>query len=104
VQQAAVMSVKDELRSEEVLACIVLKRPMAENEAAKALFEHYNEHASPATRRRAGSTSCPACRGRECRRSRSTRSSLPALIRAALRTSSIWREPPVAIKCPVDKP
>jgi len=47
VQQVAVMAVKDELRDEEVLACVVLKRPMAEQaaekEAATALFEHCNE-------------------------------------------------------------
>ncbi len=38
VQQAAVMAVKDELREEEVLACVVLKRKMPPNEAATALF------------------------------------------------------------------
>ena len=43
VQQVAVMAVKDELRDEEVLACVVLKREMAENEAATALFHHCNE-------------------------------------------------------------
>lgn len=43
VQQAAVMAVKDELREEEVLACVVLKRPMAARQAAEALFRHCNE-------------------------------------------------------------
>jgi acyl-CoA synthetase (AMP-forming)/AMP-acid ligase II len=43
VQQAAVMAVKDELRDEEVLACVVLKRKVVENEAAMALFQHCNE-------------------------------------------------------------
>jgi crotonobetaine/carnitine-CoA ligase len=43
VQQVAVVAVKDELRDEEVLACVVLKRAMAEREAAMALFHHCNE-------------------------------------------------------------
>ncbi len=48
VQQAAVMAVTDELRDEEVLACVVLKRPLTEKEApdkeaATALFHHCNE-------------------------------------------------------------
>lgn len=43
VQQAAVMAVADELRDEEVLACIVLKRPMPDKEAAAALFQHCNQ-------------------------------------------------------------
>ena len=43
VQQAAVMAVPDELRDEEVLACVVLKRARAEKEAATALFQHCNE-------------------------------------------------------------
>lgn len=43
VQQAAVMAVKDELRDEEVLACVVLKRPQQPSEAATALFRHCNE-------------------------------------------------------------
>jgi acyl-CoA synthetase (AMP-forming)/AMP-acid ligase II len=43
VQQVAVMAVKDELRDEEVLACIVLKRPLPSSEAATALFHHCNE-------------------------------------------------------------
>ena len=43
VQQVAVMAVKDELRDEEVLACVVLKRAIGENEAATALFRHCNE-------------------------------------------------------------
>jgi crotonobetaine/carnitine-CoA ligase len=37
------MAVKDELRDEEVLACVVLKRKVVENEAAMALFQHCNE-------------------------------------------------------------
>jgi crotonobetaine/carnitine-CoA ligase len=43
VQQVAVMAVKDELRDEEVLACIVLKRAIPAKEAATALFNHCNE-------------------------------------------------------------
>ncbi|MDP1965526.1 MAG: AMP-binding protein [Reyranella sp.] len=43
VQQVAVMAVKDEMRDEEVLACVVLKREMPETEAATALFQHCNE-------------------------------------------------------------
>ncbi len=43
VQQAAVMAVKDELREEEVLACVVLKRPRPAAEAAEALFQHCYE-------------------------------------------------------------
>ena len=40
VQQAAVMAVKDELREEEVLACVVLKRPMPATDAADLLFQY----------------------------------------------------------------
>ncbi len=40
VQQAAVMAVKDELREEEVLACVVLKRQMPAKDAAHELFRH----------------------------------------------------------------
>jgi crotonobetaine/carnitine-CoA ligase len=43
VQQVAVMAVQDDLRDEEVLACVVLKRAMATAEAATALFHHCNE-------------------------------------------------------------
>jgi crotonobetaine/carnitine-CoA ligase len=43
VQQVAVMAVKDELRDEEVLACVVLKRALDGKEAATALFQHCNE-------------------------------------------------------------
>jgi len=43
VQQVAVMAVQDELRDEEVLACIVLKRPMPADAAATMLFRHCNE-------------------------------------------------------------
>ena len=43
VQQVAVMAVKDELRDEEVLACVVLKQPMERKDAAMALFQHCNE-------------------------------------------------------------
>jgi crotonobetaine/carnitine-CoA ligase len=43
VQQVAVMAVKDELRDEEVLACVVLKRALPPQEAATALFAHCNE-------------------------------------------------------------
>jgi len=43
VQQAAVMAVKDDLREEEVLACVVLKRKMPDKEAAMALFQHCYE-------------------------------------------------------------
>lgn len=38
VAQAAVMAVADELRDEEVLACVVLKRELPAREAAEALF------------------------------------------------------------------
>jgi len=38
VQQAAVMAVKDEMREEEVLACIVLKTPRSAAEIAEDLF------------------------------------------------------------------
>jgi crotonobetaine/carnitine-CoA ligase len=44
VQQAAVMAVKDELREEEVLACVVLKRPAPAAEAGDALFRHCYDH------------------------------------------------------------
>ncbi len=37
------MAVKDELRDEEVLACIVLKRDMPTAKAAEVLFAHCNE-------------------------------------------------------------
>jgi crotonobetaine/carnitine-CoA ligase len=40
VLQAAVMAVTDELREEEVLACVVLKRKLPPPEAAEALFRH----------------------------------------------------------------
>lgn len=48
VQQVAVMAVPDELRDEEVLACVVLKRALAKDEAAtsetaRGLFHHCNE-------------------------------------------------------------
>ena len=43
VAQAAVIAVKDELREEEVLACVVLKRPMPAEDAADALFRHCYE-------------------------------------------------------------
>jgi len=43
VQQVAVMAVTDELRDEEVLACVVLKRPLESQDAAAALFRHCNE-------------------------------------------------------------
>ena len=43
VQQAAVMAVKDELREEEVLACVVLKRKVLEQEAAIMLFQYCNQ-------------------------------------------------------------
>ena len=43
VLQAAVMAVRDELREEEVLACVVLKRALPAPEAAAALFAHCNE-------------------------------------------------------------
>jgi len=43
VQQAAVMAVHDELREEEVLACVVLKRELSHKEAAMALFQHCYE-------------------------------------------------------------
>jgi acyl-CoA synthetase (AMP-forming)/AMP-acid ligase II len=43
VQQAAVMAVKDALREEEVLACVVLKRQIPAKVAAHALFRHCYE-------------------------------------------------------------
>jgi acyl-coenzyme A synthetase/AMP-(fatty) acid ligase len=46
VRQAAVMAVKDEVREEEVLACIVLNEPLppqAVQRVADALFAHCNE-------------------------------------------------------------
>jgi acyl-CoA synthetase (AMP-forming)/AMP-acid ligase II len=43
VQQVAVMAVKDEVREEEVMACVVLKRAMPADTAAAALFEFCNE-------------------------------------------------------------
>jgi acyl-CoA synthetase (AMP-forming)/AMP-acid ligase II len=43
VQQAAVMAVKDELREEEVLACVVLKPSASARGAADRLFQHCYE-------------------------------------------------------------
>jgi crotonobetaine/carnitine-CoA ligase len=43
VAQAAVIAVKDELREEEVLACIVLKRKLPAGEVAEALFQYCYE-------------------------------------------------------------
>jgi acyl-CoA synthetase (AMP-forming)/AMP-acid ligase II len=43
VQQAAVMAVKDELRDEEVLACVVLRHKIRDREAAETLFHFCNE-------------------------------------------------------------
>jgi crotonobetaine/carnitine-CoA ligase len=43
VQQVAVLAVADDLRDEEVLACVVLKRPLAAKDAATTLFQHCNE-------------------------------------------------------------
>jgi crotonobetaine/carnitine-CoA ligase len=43
VQQAAVMAVKDALREEEVLACVVLSRPTAAKDMAEVLFRHCSE-------------------------------------------------------------
>jgi len=43
VQQAAVMAVTDDVREEEVLACIALKRPQPAGPAAEALFRHCYE-------------------------------------------------------------
>lgn len=40
VRQAAVMAVKDELREEEVLACVVLKQPMPPTEIAQTLLQY----------------------------------------------------------------
>ena len=37
------MAVKDELREEEVFACVVLKRKVPDREAAMALFQHCYE-------------------------------------------------------------
>ncbi|KAB2920879.1 MAG: AMP-binding protein [Hyphomicrobiaceae bacterium] len=46
VKQAAVMAVKDEVREEEVLACVVLKRPMPAQEAAQSIFRYCHERLS----------------------------------------------------------
>jgi crotonobetaine/carnitine-CoA ligase len=43
VQQVAVMAVPDEIREEEVLACVVLKDSTPAHRAAKSLFEHCYE-------------------------------------------------------------
>jgi acyl-CoA synthetase (AMP-forming)/AMP-acid ligase II len=43
VQQAAVMAVKDELREEEVLACVVLSQPKPAKDMADVLFRHCSE-------------------------------------------------------------
>jgi crotonobetaine/carnitine-CoA ligase len=43
VRQAAVMAVKDELRDEEVLACVVLNHPRPPLEAAEVLFRHCHQ-------------------------------------------------------------
>jgi acyl-CoA synthetase (AMP-forming)/AMP-acid ligase II len=43
VQQAAVLAVKDEVREEEVMACVVLKCATSVDKAAEALFEFCNE-------------------------------------------------------------
>ena len=43
VAQAAVMAVKDELREEEVLACVVLKRPLPAGEARRGPVRHCYE-------------------------------------------------------------
>ena len=40
VAQVAVMAVKDELREEEVLACVVLRRPVPARDAAQSIFQH----------------------------------------------------------------
>src|SRR6185295_2067606 len=40
VAQAAVLAVKDEVREEEVLACVVLKRAVPSEAAADAIFRH----------------------------------------------------------------
>jgi acyl-CoA synthetase (AMP-forming)/AMP-acid ligase II len=44
VQQAAVMAVKDEVREEEVLACLVLKGETPSADAARSIFEFCLEH------------------------------------------------------------
>ena len=83
VQQVAVMAVQDELRDEEVLACVVLKRAMAEEEAATALFHHCNERL--AYYKPPGWIHIvKACPRPARRRSRSTTSIPPAPIRARL--------------------
>src|SRR5262249_61544390 len=43
VQQVAVLAVKDELREEEVLACVVLKGSASTAGAAERLFQHCYE-------------------------------------------------------------
>ncbi len=46
VKQAAVMAVKDEVREEEVLACVVLKRAVPPQEAAGSIFRYCYERLS----------------------------------------------------------
>ena len=88
VQQAAVMAVKDELREEEVLACVVLKRPMPAERGRRGAVPRTATSASPTTRRRAGCTLSTACRPRARRRSRSTPSTPRTPTRAASPASS----------------
>jgi len=44
VAQAAVLAVKDEVREEEVLACVVLKSGRGDRDAAEDIFRFCNEH------------------------------------------------------------
>ena len=88
VQQAAVMAVKDELREEEVLACVVLKRPTARRGGGCRRCSSTASSGSPTTRRRAGCTSWTACRPRALRKYRSTPSIPAASIREPLPASS----------------
>ena len=78
VAQVAVLAVPDELREEEVMACVV---PMPGVTPDAALAERSSAGASsgsPTSRRRAGSSSSTHCRPRAPRRSRRPRSSRAA--------------------------
>ncbi len=89
VAQVAVVAAPDELREEEVLACIV---PMPGIQAGRRRWRRRCSSSatrgSPTSRRRAGccsSTSCPPRARRRCRRPRSSR---PARTRASAPASS----------------
>ena len=90
VAQVAVVAAPDELREEEVLACVV---PMpgveAGRRAGRRAVRASATHGSPTSRRRAGCCSSTSCRPRARRRCRRPRSSRPAKTRASAPASSI---------------